>query len=115
MMRQNNLTLKKKRSRFCTTDSNHSFFIYPNLTKNFIPAHINQLWAADITYIRLKYEFAYLAAILDACSRKVVGWLLKESLDHSLTLSALRMALVRRDIAAGLIHHSDRGVQYACR
>jgi transposase InsO family protein len=115
IMRENNLTMKKKRKRFSTTNSNHILPIYPNLTKDLIPSHINQLWVADITYIRLYYEFAYLAAILDSFSRKVVGWSLKESLDHELTLSALRMALVRRDIAPGLIHHSDRGVQYACR
>jgi len=114
MMRKANLTIKKKRSRFHTTDSNHCFFIYPNLAKHLISSTINQLWVADITYIRLYYEFAYLAAILDAFSRKVVGWSLKRSLDHELTLSALRMALYRRDITPGLIHHSDRGVQYAC-
>jgi len=115
IMRENNLTMKKKRRRFCTTNSNHILTIYPNLTKDLIPSHINQLWVADITYIRLYYEFAYLAAILDAFSRKVVGWSLKGSLDHELTLSALRMALYRRDITSGLIHHSDRGVQYACK
>jgi transposase InsO family protein len=114
IMRENNLTLKKKRHRFSTTNSNHGFTTYPNLVKHLTPLRINQLWVSDITYIHLKYEFAYLAAILDAFSRKVVGWSLKESLDHELTLSALRMALVRRDIAPGLIHHSDRGVQYAC-
>jgi len=114
IMRKNNLTLKKKRHRFSTTNSNHGFFVYPNLAKHMIPSMINQLWLADITYIRLRYEFAYLAAILDSFSRKVVGWSLKRSLDHELTLSALRMALVRRDISPGLIHHSDRGVQYAC-
>lgn len=115
IMRQANLTIKKRRSRFSTTNSSHCFFMYPNLAKELIPSHINQLWVADITYIRLRYEFAYMAAILDAYSRKVVGWSLKEYLDHELTLSALRMALVRRDIAPGLIHHSNRGVQYACK
>jgi len=115
IMRQANLTIKKKRSRFCTTNSNHGLPVYPNLAKEIIPSSVNQLWISNITYIHLKYEFAYLAAILDSFSRKIVGWALKGYLDHELTLSALRMALARRDIAPGLIHHSDRGMQYACR
>jgi len=115
VMREANLILKKRHGRFGTTNSNHGFITYPNLAKHIVPSRINQLWVSDITYIRLRYEFAYLAAILDSFSRKVVGWSLKRSLDHELTLSALRMALYRRDISPGLIHHSDRGVQYACR
>lgn len=115
LMRENNLTMKKKHRCVRTTDSNHSLVVYPNLIKGIVLTRINQLWVADITYIRLKYEFAYLASILDAFSRKVVGWALRNSLDHELSLSALRMALARRNISPGLIHHSDRGVQYACK
>ena len=115
MMRENNLIMKKKRRKFYTTDSSHGLPVYPNLAKHLVPSRINQLWVADITYIRLRYMFANLAAILDAFSRKVVGWALKEGLDSDLTLSALRMALYRRDFAPGLIHHSDRGIQYACK
>lgn len=74
---------------------------------------LNQLWIADITYIRLRSEFVYLAVILDAYSRRVIGWALSRRIDTELTLVALRMALSRRQFAAGLVHHSDRGVQYA--
>jgi transposase InsO family protein len=115
IMRENNLTMKKKCRHFRTTDSSHGLPIYPNLAKEIILSGINQLWVADITYIRLKLMFVYLAAILDAFSRKVVGWALRDSLDKDLSLSALRMALARRDFGPGLIHHSDRGVQYACK
>jgi len=115
IMRENNLIIKKRERKLYTTNSNHGLAIYPNLAKHLVPSFINQLWVADITYIRLGYMFAYLAAILDAFSRKVVGWALRESLDSNLTFSALRMALYRRDFAPGLIHHSDRGVQYACK
>lgn len=90
IMRENNLSLRKKHKFVRTTDSNHCFFIYPNLAKSLIRDRINQLLVADITYIHLRFDFAYLAAILDAFSRKVVGWALKNSLDHKLTLSALR-------------------------
>lgn len=107
--------IKKRRRRFkATTDSNHTLPVFPNLTRRFIPSGINQLWVADITYIRLKSTFIYLAVILDAFSRRVVGWNLRGSLDRQLSLSALRMALMKRKIGAGLIHHSDRGIQYAC-
>lgn len=107
--------IKKRRRRFRkTTDSNHALPIFPNLIRRFIPSGINQLWVADITYIRLRSTFIYLAVILDAFSRRVVGWNLRGSLDRELSLSALRMALMKREIASGLIHHSDRGIQYAC-
>ena len=115
VMRENNLTKKRKRRYICTTDSAHSLAIYPNLVKEFVPTGINQLWVADITYIYLRYEFVYLAAILDAFSRKVVGWALKSTLSRELSLCALRMALTRRQFAPGLIHHSDRGIQYASK
>lgn len=115
VMREGSLLCRLKKSWVRTTDSNHDHTIYPNLTKDFIPTTPNQLWVADITYIRLLREFVYLSVILDAFSRKVIGWHLSKSIDHELALSALKMALGRREIQPGLIHHSDRGVQYACQ
>jgi transposase InsO family protein len=96
-----------------TTDSHHPFAVYPNLAAGMKLTDVNQLWVADITYIRLLLEFVYLAVILDAFSRRGVGWALGRSLEMELTLQALRMALRRRRPAPGLVHHSDRGVQYA--
>lgn len=115
IMRENNLIKKKKRRYVSTTDSAHGLPIHPNLAKEFVPTGINQLWVADITYIHLRFEFVYLAAILDAFSRKVVGWALRNTLSQELSLSALRMALARRSFDPGLIHHSDQGVQYASK
>lgn len=87
--------------------------MYPNLAASLVVSSINQLWLADITYIRLLEEFIYLAVILDAFSRRAIGWALDGTLEAALTLEALRMALGRRRPAPGLVHHSDRGVQYA--
>lgn len=114
IMRQEGLLCRKKRRFAVTTDSRHPFRIYPNLVRNIQLTRINQVWIADITYIRLLYEFVYLAAILDASSRKVVGWALGRTLSSELTLAALKSALSCRKPPAGCIHHSDRGVQYAC-
>jgi len=114
LMRQQGLLCRKKRRFRVTTDSRHSFRIYPNLVKDFNLTGINQVWIADITYIRLRCEFVYLAAILDAFSRKVIGWALGRTLSSELTLAALKAALQVRKPLAGCIHHSDRGVQYAC-
>lgn len=114
IMRQEVLLCRKKRRFVVTTDSRHPFRIYPNLVKDILLTGINQVWIADITYIRLLYEFVYLAAILDAFSRKVVGWALGRTLSSELTLAALKSALSCRKPPAGCIHHSDRGVQYAC-
>jgi putative transposase len=101
--------------RPATTDSRHRFTVYPNLARKMLPTAVNQLWVADITYVRLAEAFVYLAVILDAWSRRVVGWALMDHLKASLALAALEMALKARPIAAGeLVHHSDRGVQYAC-
>ena len=98
-----------------TTDSRHRFTVYPNLARKMVPTRANQLWVADITYVRLAEAFVYLAVILDAWSRRVVGWALADHLKASLALAALDMALAARTIAAGeLVHHSDRGTQYAC-
>lgn len=98
-----------------TTDSRHRFAVYPNLARTMVPTGINQLWVADITYVRLAEAFVYLAVVLDAWSRRVVGWALADHLRASLALAALDMALEARPVAPGeLVHHSDRGVQYAC-
>ena len=115
IMKENNLTKKKRRSFISTTNSYHNLFTYPNIIKGFFPKRINQLWVADITYIHLRYEFVYLSCILDVFSRKVVGWSLKNNLSNELAISSLKMALSKRDIKSGLIHHSDRGIQYASK
>jgi transposase InsO family protein len=114
ILREDNLLCLRKRKFLVTTDSKHDFRVYPNLTRKFVPATVNQLWVADITYIRLEEEFVYLAVILDAYSRLVIGWALERTLEAPLALGALHMALAKRGAPAGLIHHSDRGVQYAC-
>jgi transposase InsO family protein len=110
LMREDNLLCLRKRGWVKTTCQGTQ--IYPNLIPNIVLSSINQLWVADITYIRLRDEFIYLAVILDAFSRKCIGWELNEHLDTSLPLSALKKALVTRSIQPGLIHHSDQGVQY---
>jgi transposase InsO family protein len=111
--REENLQCVRRRSFVRTTDSRHGFKVYPNLAKEMVPTGTDQLWVADITYIRLLGEFVYLAVILDAFSRRVIGWELGPTMEGELTLAALRMALRRRQISPGLVHHSDRGVQYA--
>jgi transposase InsO family protein len=114
ILREDNLLcLRRRKFVVVTTDSNHDRPVYPNLAKGITPTGINQLWMADITYIRLALEFVYLAVILDAFSRRVIGWALERTLEDELTMDALRMALERRSPAPGLVHHSDRGVQYA--
>lgn len=113
IMHEDNLLCLRRRAFVCTTDSRHGFTVYPNLARDLVPTDINQLWVADITYIRLATEFVYLAVIMDAFSRRVVGWQLGRTLEAELTLSALRMALKNRRPGPGLVHHSDRGVQYA--
>jgi len=113
LMREDNLLCVRKRKFAVTTDSNHTRKVYPNLARNMIPTGTDQLWRADITYIRLRDEFVFLAVILDAYSRRVIGWALDRTMEDSLTLTVLRMALSRRVVGAGLVHHSDRGSQYA--
>ncbi len=113
LMREDNLLCVRKRRFVATTDSNHARPIYPNLAREMALSGVDQLWVADITYIRLQYEFVYLAVILDAYSRRVIGWALARTLEDDLTLAALRMALARRRVQPGLVHHSDRGSQYA--
>ncbi len=116
LMREDNLLCRRKRAfRPVTTNSNHSFRIYPNLAKGLTVTGLNQLWVSDITYVRLPYGFAYLATIEDVFSRKCIGWNLGIDIDAALTLKALEMALTKRKAIglSNLIHHSDRGVQYA--
>ena len=111
----NLLCLRKRAYAPATTDSNHGWRVYPNLARRMVPMACDRLWVADITYIRLAGGFVYLAVVLDAFSRKVVGWALEDHLAASLALAALDMALADRGPAPGeLVHHSDRGVQYAC-
>lgn len=113
ILREDNLLCLRRRKFVVTTDSNHSRPVYPNLAGEMTLTGIDQLWVADITYIRLETEFVYLAVVLDAYSRRVLGWALDRTLEDDLALAALRMALEMRSPAPGLVHHSDRGVQYA--
>jgi putative transposase len=113
LMREDNLLCIRHKAFVVTTDSRHDLPIYPNLARQITPTAVNQLWVADITYIRLRKEFVYLAVLLDAFSRRVVGWALGRTLEAELALSALRMALGQRQPGPGLVHHSDRGIQYA--
>jgi putative transposase len=113
--RQDNLLcLRRRRFAPATTQSDHRFKIWPNLAPKLTPTALDQLWVADITYIRLDEEFVYLAVVIDAFSRRVIGWELADHLRAQLALAALRMALASRTVKPGLIHHSDRGIQYAC-
>jgi len=113
LLREDNLLCLRQRAFVRTTDSRHNLRVYPNLTRELVLSNINQLWVADITYIRLLREFIYLAVLLDAFSRRCIGWAISRHIDTQLTRSALQMALNTRTIHAGLIHHSDQGVQYA--
>jgi putative transposase len=113
LMREDNLLCLRRRKFVVTTDSRHGLPIYPNLAQDMVLTGIDQLWVADITYIRLETEFVYLAVVLDAFSRRVIGWALDRTLEATLAIEALQMALGRRRPAPGLVHHSDRGVQYA--
>ncbi len=113
IMREESLQCQVKRRWVKTTDSNHPYPVYPNLVKGITVTRPNEIWVADITYIRILMGFLYLAVILDLFSRKVIGWALSEHIDTQLTLTALRMALEERRPPSGCIHHSDRGVQYA--
>jgi len=113
IMREDNLLCLRRKKFVVTTDSNHDRPVYPNLAGSMVLTDIDQLWVADITYIRLRDEFVFLAVILDAYSRRVIGWALDRTLEDELTLTALRLALARRVVQPGLVHHSDRGSQYA--
>jgi putative transposase len=113
IMREEDLLVRPKKNWIKTTDSGHEYQVYPNLVKDMVVNAIDQVWVADITYIRILLGFVYLAIILDAYSRKVIGYAISEGLDTDLTLQALKMALTQRQPIPGIIHHSDQGVQYA--
>ena len=113
IMREDNLLCLRRKSFIITTDSSHGLPVWPNLATDLTPDGPDQLWVADITYIRLCREFVYLAVILDAFSRRLIGWELDRRIDTALVRSALERALAGRNVRDGLIHHSDRGVQYA--
>jgi putative transposase len=117
LMREDNLLCQRKPAfRPATTDARHGWRVWPNLAWQLAPTTVNQLWVADITYVRLAEGFAYLAVVLDAFSRRAVGWAMADHLKASLALTALDRALAGREIIpGGLVHHSDRGIQYACR
>src|ERR1019366_8812290 len=112
LMREDNLLCLRKRKFVATTDSAHGLKVYPNLAAALVVSGVNQLWRADITYIRLLEEFVYLAVVLDGFSRRAIGGALDSTLEASLAVAALEMALERRRPAPGLVHHSDQGVQY---
>ena len=113
IMRESSLLCAVMRSYKSTTNSQHPYPRYPNLVKGLIPLSLNEVWIADITYIRIATSFVYLSVILDSFSRKIIGYALSDRLDTDLALAALKMALAERRPAAGCIHHSDQGVQYA--
>lgn len=113
LLREDNLLANRRRKFVVTTDSDHPFRVYPNLAQNLQLSDINQLWVADITYLRLEWEFVYLALLLDGYSRRVVGRALGRSLESRLALQALEQAMAARQPRPGLVHHSDRGSQYA--
>jgi putative transposase len=114
IMREDNLLAIRWRKFVTTTESAHDRPVYLNLASHIEVTGLNQLWVADITYIRLQHEFVYLAVLLDVFSRRVVGWALERSLQARLTVMALQQAIANRKPPAGLVHHSDRGIQYAC-
>ena len=115
LLRADNLLCLRRRAFVPpTSDSKHPWHVWPNLTRGIQTTGLNQLWVADITYVRLKEEFVYLAVVLDAHSRRVVGWAIERHLGAIVALRALKMALAERNPEPGMIHHSDRGIQYAC-
>lgn len=115
IIRENGLQAKQVKRFVKTTWSDHDELIYPNLLPEMAVTDVNQVWVADLTYIRVMAGFIYLAAILDVYSRKAIGWAISTSLDRQLTCTALKMAIEKRNPKPGVIHHSDRGVQYLCK
>ncbi len=113
LMREHGFQPKRRRGYVVTTDSDHSGPIYPDLAKDLVPDRPNQLWVADLTYVSIPGAFVYLAAILDAWSRKVVGYAISRSMDARIAVAALKAAIRNRTPVIGCIHHSDRGSQYA--
>ena len=115
LMRQNGLCGLRRRKFKATTNSKHSFPVAPNLlARNFTAPALDQVWVSDITYLACEEGWEYLATVMDLHSRRIVGWAMQSTLERSLTLRALEMAITQRRPGPGLIHHSDRGVQYAC-
>jgi putative transposase len=114
IMREDNLLCIRRRRYVLTTNSRHGLVKYPNLLPQLTATAINQIWLSDLTYIRLREQFLYLAIVLDAFSRRVVGWALGQSLQATLAIEALQKALATRSIKAGIVHHSDQGIQYCC-
>jgi putative transposase len=112
-MREADLLCRRRRRFIVTTNSRHSLRVFPNLARDLIVTTVDQLWVADITYIPVGRRFVYLAVLLDAFSRRVIGWALERHLLTALPLTALRMALASRTVKTGLVHHSDQGSQYA--
>jgi transposase InsO family protein len=115
IMREDNLLCLRRLKFVIATNSNHGRPVYPNRARDMVLTDINQLWVADITYIRLEVEFVYLAVVLDAFSRRVIGWALDRTVEDDLAIAALQMALRRRSPSPGLVHHSDQGSQYASK
>ncbi len=113
LMREDNLLAVRQRKFVVTTDSDHTFGVYPNLAQYLELSAINQFWVADITYVRLEQEFVYLAVVLDAYSRRVIGWALSRIMNSGLVVEALQRAIASRQPKPGLVHHSDQGSQYA--
>jgi putative transposase len=113
ILKADNLLAIRRRKFIATTDSDHPFRVYQNLAESLELTDMNQLWVADLTYIRLRQEFVFLAVVLDAFSRKAIGWQLGRNLDTRLPLGALEAAIATRHPQPGLVHHSDRGTQYA--
>ena len=111
--RQDNLLAVRRRKFVVTTDSDHDFLVYPNLAQHMVLTAVNQLWVADITYLRLASEFVYFAVVLDAFSRRAIGWSVGPTLHATLPLAALERAIAARTPEPGVVHHSDRGTQYA--
>lgn len=114
VLKKYSLHAKIQRAFKRTTDSNHSYRVYPNRLKGLELSYVNQAWGADLTYIRIANGFVYLAIILDLFSRRVVGWAVSKHIDADLAVSALKMAITRRQPPKGCLHHSDRGSQYLC-
>ena len=115
IMREDNLLAIRHRKYILTTDSQHDYPVYLNLAARMTVTGINQLWVADITFIRLRKEFVFLAVVIDRYSRKAIGWALSRSLSAEVALSALRLAIQRRQPPPGVVHHSDQGTQYASK
>ena len=111
---ESGLFIKPKRQFVSTTQSDHDCLVHPNLIAGMTIDNVNQVWATDITYIRISNGFIFLAVVIDLYSRRVIGWALSKKIDRYLTLDALKMAILRRKPPGGVIHHSDRGVQYLC-